>query len=285
MLFRSGIGICAMNDGIKARWLQQQFRQLSKNKSVKAVVFRVDSPGGESMASDLVAEELRKCAKEKPVIVTQGEVAGSGGYWISMYGDRILAGPNTITGSIGVIGGWIWDDGFGEKLGMTFDHVERGEHIDAMAGFSIPLLGRVPARPLSEEENQRVKTMVMTLYERFIDKVAQGRDMDADSIRSLAGGRVYSGVDGAAVGLVDEIGGLLAAIEWAKQDAGIEADEHIEIIEIPEYKGFFDLGSQLSPLQTWTDTDPFYQYIKMMVENPYQPLFMVHPDNIMYGDE
>ena len=170
-----GIGVCAMDEGIKGRWLHKQFKKLAKDNSVKAVVFRVDSPGGESLPSDLVAEELRQCAKEKPVIVTQGQAAGSGGYWISMYGDRILAGPNTITGSIGVIGGWIWDDGLGEKLGMTSDHVQRGEHIDATAGVSLPLLGRIPGRPLTDKENARVKKLVLTMYDRFIAKVAQDR--------------------------------------------------------------------------------------------------------------
>lgn len=280
-----GIGVCAMDEGIKGRWLHKQFKQLAKDKSVKAVVFRVDSPGGESLPSDLVAEELRQCAKEKPVIVTQGDVAGSGGYWISMYGDRILAGPNTITGSIGVIGGWIWDDGFGEKLGMSADHVQRGKHIDAAAGVSLPLLGRIPGRPLTEEENQRVKKLVLTVYDRFIEKVAQGRHMKADSVRTLAGGRVYSGLDGLNVGLIDEIGGLLAAIELAKQDAGIEPDEQVQIIEIPEYKGWFDLSGQLSPIQALTEKDPVYRTMKLMIDHPYRPLFMVHPDLVPLSEE
>jgi protease-4 len=91
-----GLGVCAMDQGIKARWLENVFLKLADKKSVKAVVFRVDSPGGEGVASDVVAEALRKCAKEKPVIVSQGQVAGSGGYWISMYGDTILAGPAAV---------------------------------------------------------------------------------------------------------------------------------------------------------------------------------------------
>jgi len=119
-----GLGVCAMDSGIKGRWLEKEFHRLAKDKSVKAVVFRVDSPGGDALASDLTAEALKKCAKEKPVIISQGQVAGSGGYWISMYGDKIVAGPNTITGSIGVIGGWLYDTGFGDKLGMTSDNVQ-----------------------------------------------------------------------------------------------------------------------------------------------------------------
>ncbi|RPH95514.1 MAG: hypothetical protein EHM72_14940, partial [Calditrichaeota bacterium] len=136
-----GLGECAMETGIRARFLETVFSKLEKNNSVKAVVFRVDSPGGSGMASDVVAEAVKKCALKKPVIVSQGQVAGSGGYWISIYGDKIIAGPNTITGSIGVIGGWIWDKGMTQKLGMTADYVKRGEHADALYGVTLPILG------------------------------------------------------------------------------------------------------------------------------------------------
>ncbi|NQU06487.1 MAG: S49 family peptidase, partial [Calditrichaeota bacterium] len=113
-----GLGPCAMNYGLNARKLGPVIERARNDKNVKAVVFRADSPGGDILPSDIVALELKKTAEEKPVIVTQGQVAGSGGYWISMYGDKILASPWTITGSIGVIGGWFYNDGFNDKLGM-----------------------------------------------------------------------------------------------------------------------------------------------------------------------
>ncbi|NUO81688.1 S49 family peptidase, partial [candidate division KSB1 bacterium] len=122
------LGVCDLEEGIRARWLEGVLHGLAKNSAVKAIVFRADSPGGDGLASDLVAEALAKCKAKKPVIVSQGQVAGSGGYWISMYGDQIVAGPNTITGSIGVIDGWIYDNGMSAKLGMTSDHVQRGAH-------------------------------------------------------------------------------------------------------------------------------------------------------------
>jgi len=102
-------------------------------------------PGRDALASDLVAEALKKCSEKKPVIVSQGAVAGSGGYWISMYGDKIVAAPQTITGSIGVIGGWIYNAGLKEKLGMTTDLVKAGQHADIGFGMTLPLLG--PACP------------------------------------------------------------------------------------------------------------------------------------------
>jgi len=114
-----GLGICAMDEGIRARYLEQVFLKLRNRPDVKAVVFRVDSPGGDPMASDVVAAAITKCREKKPVVISQGQVAGSGGYWISMNGSKIVAGPNTVTGSIGVIGGWLWDKGFAARLGMS----------------------------------------------------------------------------------------------------------------------------------------------------------------------
>ncbi len=103
---------------IKARSLVKDIEEVAGRKDIKALVFRVDSPGGSALASDIVAEALRRCSKKKPVIVSQGRVAGSGGYWLSMYGDKIVSVPGTITGSIGVIGVWLYNRGSKEKLGF-----------------------------------------------------------------------------------------------------------------------------------------------------------------------
>ena len=237
-----GLGICAMDSGIKARQLEKVFRNLAKDKSVKAVVFRVDSPGGDALASDLVAEALKECAEKKPVIISQGQVAGSGGYWISMYGDKILAGPTTITGSIGVIGGWIYDKGFGDKLGMTSDHVTRGKHADLGEGVRLPFLNiEVPARNLTDEERDKIEILIKDFYEIFVNKVANGRNMSVDEVKQVAEGHFYSGLDGKEAGLVDEIGGLMLAIDIAKEQAGIKPDQEINIREIPKYKGLFKI--------------------------------------------
>lgn len=273
-----GLGVCAMDEGIKARWLERVFLRLEKKESVKAVVFRVDSPGGDAMASDLVAEALRKCSEKKPVIISQGQVAGSGGYWISMYGDTIVAGPNTFTGSIGVIGGWLYDKGLTEKLGMTADHVKRGAHAELGFGVSLPLIGgQIPSRNLTPDEREKVESIFMKFYEGFVQKVAKGRNMPVEEVRKIAEGRFYSGTDGKAAGLVDELGGMLTALEMAQQKAGLRPDAEIAIVEIPRYKGLLNLRPRFSPVATRIGDDPVLQYIRMASERPGQPLPLLLP--------
>ncbi len=274
-----GLGACAMDSGIKARWLEREFIGLANDNTVKAVVFRVDSPGGDGMASDLVAEALKKCAAKKPVIVSQGQVAGSGGYWISMYGDKILAGPTTITGSIGVIGGWLYDIGFSEKLGMTSDHVQRGKHADLGYGVTVPILNiTVPARNLDDEERAAMKKIILEFYDNFVGKVAAGRHMTVDEVKAVAQGRFYSGLDGLEAGLVDEIGGVMLAIEIAKNQAGLKPDQEISIQEIPKYKGLFGFSSPIPFVKTKIiEKEPAYEYIKMINEARGQALPMIPP--------
>ena len=124
------IGACAMDTGIQARNLEKVLRGLRDDRDTKAIVLRVDSPGGSAIASDLVANQLRRCMERKPVVISQGDVAASGGYWLSMHSNQIVAQPTTVTGSIGVISGWVWDKGLGKKVGMEGDFVEKGEHAE-----------------------------------------------------------------------------------------------------------------------------------------------------------
>lgn len=272
-----GLGECAMDSGIRARWMDKVFRRLATYTNVKAVVFRVDSPGGDGMASDVVAEALKKCRMSKPVIVSQGQVAGSGGYWISMYGDTILAAPNTVTGSIGVIGGWLYDAGFSEKIGMTADVVKRGDHADLWRGIDLPYFGTVPTRNLDPRERAMMETLIKDHYRRFVEKVANGRSMSIDEVKKIAEGHFYSGTDGKAIGLVDEIGGLLNAIEIAKQKAGLTDDDEYEIIEIPKYKGLIDLGLPTLPVAIEAETDPVMTFIKLLNKHRGKPLFILEP--------
>jgi protease-4 len=235
-----GLGVCDMERGIRARQLERVFRRLARDRRVKAVVFRVDSPGGDPLASDLVAEAVRACSERKPVIVSQGQVAASGGYWLSMAADSILAGPSTVTGSIGVIGGWLYDQGFSSKLGMTSDVVQRGRHADYDAGVQLPLLGlRIPRRPLSDSETARVQVVTADLYRRFTAAVAGYRRLSADSVNRIAEGRIYSGPDAETLGLVDGIGGLLLALDWASARAGLPAGTRTQIVEYPSRAGWF----------------------------------------------
>lgn len=229
-----GIGECAMESGIKGPQLARTIKQAREDPDVAAIVFRVDSPGGDPLPSDLVAREIKKAAKRKPVIVSQGMVAGSGGYWISMYGDSILASPFTITGSIGVIGGHLYDTELGEKTGLDYDFVKTGEHADAERGFVVPLIGQqVPHRPYTAQERERAKEIILALYDDFVEMVAEGRDMKTEEVREIAQGRIYSGVRGSEIGLVDEVGGLWESIAMAKAAAGLAPGEPVRLTEAP----------------------------------------------------
>ena len=229
------LGNCAMDDGISARKLVNDIKAAGKDKSVKAIVLRVDSPGGDAMASDYIAEAIKKIKKDKPVIISQGSLAASGGYWLSMYGTHILSSPFTITGSIGVIGGWVYNKGIKEMTGMTTSLVKQGEHADLGFGATLPLLGlQIPDRNLTASEFAKMKSMILGMYDGFTGRVAAGRSLSKAYVDSVGQGRIWSGTDGLRLKLVDGIGGLDKAVQIAKEKAGICKDEKVKIIEYPQ---------------------------------------------------
>jgi protease-4 len=236
------IGPCAMDEGIRGRRLSKEIRKARENRHVKAVVFRADSPGGDALPSDLVARELKETAKVKPVIVSQGQVAGSGGYWISMHGDSIVASPLTVTGSIGVIAGHIWDDGIGEKIGADYDNIKHGNSSDMFDGPIVPFIGvEIPKRPVTDEERKRAEDLMHDLYHTFTVQVGEGRGMTPEEVDEIGQGRVWSGADGLRIGLVDELGGLWRSLEMAKDATGLPVWRRVEIKEGPDL-GFVNLG-------------------------------------------
>lgn len=232
------IGVCAMDEGIRARNLVKVVGTLADDPNVKAIVFRVDSPGGDGLASDIVAEALNKCRKDKPVIISQGYVAGSGGYWLSMYGDEIYAAPTTITGSIGVIGGWYYNKSLKEDIGVSTDLVQIGKHADLPFGMTVPFIGaELPDRDLSADEKNKAEKMIKESYNDFVGKVAEGRKMDREKVEEIAQGRVWSGIEGNTINLVDKLGGLFDAINEAADKAGLKGCEY-KIEEYPEAPWF-----------------------------------------------
>ncbi|MCI0707595.1 MAG: signal peptide peptidase SppA [Ignavibacteriae bacterium] len=271
------IGSCAMDEGIKARTLVKYVEAAVNSPNVRAIVLRVDSPGGDGMASDYIAEALKKAKGKKPVIVSQGYVAASGGYWLSMYADTIIAAPNTITGSIGVIGGWIYDNGLKEKLGFSTDLVKAGEHADLGFGFALPFIGAgLPDRNLTEAERAKAEHLIKSHYTDFVGKVAEGRGMSTDAIHKIAQGRVWTGTDGLNNGLIDGLGGLETAIFVARHRAGIPADEQIEIIEMPE-PGWFNTSSFIPKFfgVEAPQPDPLVEYVKFRLLNNGMPMPML----------
>ncbi|MDP7032102.1 MAG: S49 family peptidase [Gemmatimonadota bacterium] len=294
------IGPCAMDSGIRGRATGKHLRELAKRKDVAAVVLRADSPGGGALPSDLVAEGLTKCRDEnKPVIVSQGNVAASGGYWISMDADRILTTPVTVTGSIGVIGGWVWDNGLGEKTGFHSDGVQRGAHADLTAGTGWFGVIRLPKRNLDEEERARIGEMLVSTYGDFVGRVAVARGLPEEEVRRIAQGRVWMGADAVELGLCDDIGSLDDALAEAREAAGIGPDETALVMEFPKRKLItldFGVGLGMGVLERiaghWLpgfagsrpETRAYERtYLEAMVESPGRPLVMTPPDCLPDG--
>lgn len=281
-----GLGVCDLDEGIRARWLEGQFQRLARDRSIKAVVFRVDSPGGDPLASDLVAQAVKSCSERKPVIVSMGQVAASGGYWLSMCADSVVAGPATVTGSIGVIGGWLYDSGASSKLGMTADVAQRGRHADYNAGIRLPVLGTpIPRRTLSSDEQARVQDLMGDLYRRFTAAVALNRGLTPEEVSRLAEGRIYSGLDARSLGLVDEVGGLLLALDLACARAGIAKLEGAQVVEYPSASGWFAWPwRSLKPLSAAT-ADEWQQLLLLLGAFNGKPLTLLLPDHYPGADD
>jgi protease-4 len=236
------IGVCAMDVGINARSLVKYVRNAVDDNNVKAIVLRVDSPGGDRLASDLIASALKEGKGEKPIIVSQGFVAASGGYWLSMYADTIIAAPTTITGSIGVIGSYFFNESLKEEFGVSTDYVKMGQHADFGFGMRLPLLGlSIPDRDINSDEIMMVENLIQSLYRKFVTKVSESRGVSYENIEALAQGRVWSGYDAKQNGLIDMIGGLSTAVKVAEERAGLIGEEY-ELNEYPP-RSWFNFGN------------------------------------------
>lgn len=185
--------------------LMRQFRKARQDDSVQAVLLRVNSPGGSAAATQEAAAELQKLKDSgKPVVVSMGDTAASGAYWLAAYGDKIYANPSTITGSIGVYMSYYDVQGLSEKLGVREEKIKSGPHKDIFSPF----------RPMTEEERRLTQNMVDDMYEQFVAVVAEQRHMDGEKVRSLADGRVFTGVQAKEAGLVDELGNYYDALGY-----------------------------------------------------------------------
>jgi protease IV len=206
--------------------LARQVRELRLDKDVKAVVLRVNSPGGSALASDIIQREVRLLHKEKPVVISMGDVAASGGYWISTYSNKIFAESNTITGSIGVIGINYNYQKLANNNGITWDVVKTSKLADSST----------IARPRTPQELAISQQMVDDIYDDFLNKVSESRKLPKQKVAQIAQGRVWSGIDAKKIGLVDDIGGLNDAIAYAAQTAKLGKDWELE--EYPAVEGW-----------------------------------------------
>ena len=204
--------------------ISKALRKAREDDKVKAIVLRVNSPGGSALASDVIWREAKLAQEVKPVIVSMGDVAASGGYYIACAADKIYALPSTITGSIGVFGILMsFEELYTEKIGLTFDQVKTNRFAD---------LGNT-TRPLTKEEYTIIQESVVDIYETFTSKVAEGRNMSQRNVDGIGQGRVWSGVNAMDINLIDEYGGLNDAIKGAAELAELE---DYRVYELPEQK-------------------------------------------------
>ncbi len=203
------------------------FRQAAADRSVKAILFRVDSPGGSYVASDTIWRETVRAKKAgKPVIVSMGDLAGSGGYFVAMAADKIVAQPATITASIGVLGGKMLTSGFWDMLGLSWDEVHTSANSTIWTG----------TRDYSPAEWDRFQAWLDRVYADFTSKVAEGRKLPKEKVLQIAKGRIWTGEDAKGLGLVDELGGFPVALRLAKKAAGIPEKEDVHLKLYPPKK-------------------------------------------------
>lgn len=208
--------------------ITRALHKAAQDKSVAAIVLRVDSPGGSAAASDQIWRKVTKI--EKPVVASMGDVAASGGYYIAMGCDSIFAEPLTITGSIGVVGGKLAMKGLYEKVGLTVNVVSRGENSGLLSGVEI----------FSDSQRKVWLRMMEDIYQQFLSKAATGRKMDVEKLKGLAGGRIWTGRQAKENGLVDRIGTLEDAIAEARKLAGVKENEKTEKMNLPRTRSFIE---------------------------------------------
>ena len=207
------------------------FRAAVKEEDVAAIVFRVDSPGGSYVASDTIHREVARAREAgKPVIVTMSDVAGSGGYFVAMNADKIVAQPGTITGSIGVLAGKFLTKGMWDKIGLSWDDVHSSASSTMFTGLY----------DYSPEQWDRFEAALDRIYLDFTTKVAEGRHLPIETVQKIAKGRIWSGEDAKSIGLVDEVGGFPTALRLAREAAGIGGDEAIRVQIFPAPKSFWE---------------------------------------------
>ena len=260
VIYASGeIGVpVSGSEGISGDKLSREIRKVRQDSSYKAIVLRVDSPGGSAYDSEVIWREMKLAADEKVVVVSMGDVAASGGYYIACAADQIYAQPNTITGSIGVFGtipnaGELLND----KLGITTDVVKTNQHSD------MPSL----TRPMTDFERNLMQSYVENIYEVFVTRVADGRGMDKSEVDEIGQGRVWSGLNALEIGLVDELGGLEDAVKRAAEMAGLENYRTVSLPElIDPFQELLKSGSDNIRLRILKnemgDTWKYYDYLK-----------------------
>jgi protease-4 len=242
---------------IGADSLVESIREARADRSIRAIVLRVDSPGGSSTASDVIWRELSISRENtRPVVVSMSDLAASGGYYIALGGDAIVAQPGTLTGSIGVYTGKFVTTGSLDKLGANIESTSNGKHAEIYS----------PDRRFTPEERKKIQESMQLVYDQFIERTAAARQMPPEKVDEVAQGRVWTGEQARQIGLVDDIGGLYTAIDLAKQRARIAADEEVQFVVYPQRRSFYEvlaeeIQSPLGRLRTAHAADALLQIL------------------------
>lgn len=218
---------------VGADTLIEHIREARKDRSLKALVLRIDSPGGSATASDAIWHELMVAKDERdsrPLVASMSDLAASGGYYLAMAADAIVAQPSTLTGSIGIFGGKFVQSGLYGKLGASIDSTSHGRFAEMES----------PARPFTPEEAKKLQHQLQAFYDRFIEKVAESRGKTPAEIHKIAQGRVWTGQQAHQNGLVDALGGLDRAVALAKERAKIDPNTEVELVPFPPRKSFYE---------------------------------------------
>ena len=210
--------------------LTEYIRDVRNDDSIKAVVLRIDSPGGSTVASDVIWRELMLLRARKPLVVSMSDLAASGGYYIAMPGHVIVAQPGTLTGSIGIFSGKFVTGGTYNKVGINIEAVSEGAYAEMYS----------PSRPFNAAERAKIEEHMQAFYDQFVEKVAESRSSTPEKIDAIAQGRVWTGRQARERGLVDELGGLPRALAIAQQRAGIAKDAAVQVVTYPPRPSVFE---------------------------------------------
>ena len=225
-----GEGVLDDEQGMGSDTISDAFADIAEDDDIDAIVFRVDSPGGSALASDLIWRATQRAKEEKPVVVSMSDVAGSGGYYVAAGASKIVALPGTFTGSIGVVLSKPNISGLLAKLGVNAQTLQRGDNAGLVSVTD----------SLSGAQLVRVKENMDSVYRLFVARVAEGRGLEAAAVNDVGRGRVWTGEQALEKGLVDQLGGLLSAIDVAKEAAGIDTRRRVEIVVYPREKDVFE---------------------------------------------
>jgi protease-4 len=226
----SGDGGVSTDEGFVSGPFIKLLRKVGNDPEIQGVILRVDSPGGDAIASDEMLREVKLLSKRKPLVISMSDVAASGGYYVAMTGDPIIAYPDTYTGSIGIIYGKLNLRGLYEKLGITKDVLTRGRNADIDSDY----------HPLTDRGKQKLRETLDEFYVGFVSKAAEARRRKYNELEPLAQGRVWLGEQAKNNGLIDELGGIDKAIELVKKRAKIGADEKVRLVPYPGKRTIFD---------------------------------------------